>query len=216
LDRVVDAALDILDTEGQAGLSMRRLGQALNREAMSLYRYARNKGALLDGLVDRVLGDLHIDPDAVDWQQELHKIAREFRELTLAHPHVLPLLLTRPLDTALGQRPPRTLRHMEDFLTLLTRAGFTPAAALQAYRLFFAFLHGHMLEELQHLVEDPDQDIDLLRLGLHRLAPRQFPLLRSLASELAGYDAAHEFDIDIDLLITGIEARLFTPAPKKA
>jgi hypothetical protein len=67
------------------------------------------------------------------------------------------------------------LRPLEDFLELLIRAGFSPAGALHAYRLFFGFLHGHVLDELQDLIEDPDEADDLLRLGLHRLPTANSP-----------------------------------------
>jgi hypothetical protein len=56
-----------------------------------------------------------------------------------------------------------------------------PAGALHAYRLFFGFLHGHILDELQELIDNPDEIDDLLRLGLHRLPRHQFPHLRALA-----------------------------------
>jgi hypothetical protein len=77
--------------------------------------------------------------------------------------------------------PPGTLRPLEDVLALLTRAGFSGPDALHIYRALFGFLHGHVLNELQELVENPDETDDLLRLGLHRLPIGEFPLLRSLA-----------------------------------
>ncbi len=204
-DRVVDAALHIVDTEGIEALSMRRLAQALDREAMSLYHYATNKAALLEGVVELVLSELTVNPDATDWRQELRELARDFRHLALAHPHVVPLLITRPLSTPLGLRPPGTLRPLEDFLTLLTRAGFTPTHALHAYRLFFGFLHGYVLDELQEIVDNPDETDDLLRLGLHRLPRTQFPHLRALASELANYDGAAHLDQGVEMMLTGLQ-----------
>ena len=50
-DRITAAALQIVDTEGSKALTMRRLGQALDRKVMTLYRYVPSKGALLDGVV---------------------------------------------------------------------------------------------------------------------------------------------------------------------
>jgi len=173
---------------------MRRLAQALDREAMSLYRYAHTKAALLDGVVELVLSELTVNPAADDWRQELRELARDFRHLALAHPDMVPLLVTRPLSTPLGLRPPDTLRPVEDFLELLTHAGFTPHHALRAYRLFFGFLHGHILDELQEIVDNPEETDDLLRLGLHRLPRTQFPHLRALAPELASYDGAAYLD----------------------
>ncbi len=58
---------------------------------------------------------------------------------------------------------------------LLTRAGFSGPDALHIYRALFGFLHGHVLNELQELIENPDETDDLLRLGLHRLPIREFP-----------------------------------------
>jgi hypothetical protein len=67
------------------------------------------------------------------------------------------------------------LRPLENFPELLIRAGFSPADALHAYRLFFGFLHGHILDEIQDLIDNPDEADDLLRLGLHRLPAANSP-----------------------------------------
>jgi AcrR family transcriptional regulator len=125
--RITAAALQIVDTEGSQALTMRRLGQALDRKVMTLYRYVPSKDALLDGVVARVLTDLAINPAAADWRQELRDL------------------------------------H-----------------ALHAYRLFFGFLHGHIVDELQEIIDNPDEANDLLRLGLHRLPRREFPRTRQL------------------------------------
>ena len=97
------------------------------------------------------------------------------------------LLLTRPVATAFGLRPPATLRPVEHFLELLTTAGSPAADALRIHRAYVGFLYGHLLAELQDTIVNPDETDDLLRLGLHQLPPRQFPILRSLASDLADY-----------------------------
>jgi hypothetical protein len=109
-DRITAAALQIVDTEGSQALAMRRLGQALNRKVMTLYRYVPSKDALLDGVVTRVLTHLAINPAAADWRQELRNLATSFRGLALAHPNAIPLLVTQPLASPLGQRPPATFR----------------------------------------------------------------------------------------------------------
>jgi AcrR family transcriptional regulator len=107
-DRITAAALQIVDTEGSQALTMRRLGQALDRKVMTLYRYIPSKDALLDGVVARVLTDLAINPAAADWRQELRDLATTFRGLVLAHPNAVPLLVTRPLTSPLGngRQPP--------------------------------------------------------------------------------------------------------------
>ncbi len=212
-ERVLAAALHIVDTEGLEALSMRHLAHALHREAMTLYRYAPSKTALLDGLVELVLRDLHINPHAADWRQELRDLAHDFQRLARTHPNVMPLLVTRPPATPLGLRPPGTLRPLEDFLQLLTSAGFTPTDALHAYRLFFGFLHGHALAELQELVEHPEETDDQLRRGLRRLPPDEFPQLRALATPLASYDAAAHLDQGVEMMITGLQSHFQTTPP---
>ena len=213
-DLVLTTALQIIDRDGADGLSMRRLARALDRDPMILYRHAPGKAALLDGVAETVLAQLKVDPADPDWAGQLRAVARDYRALALAHPHVVPLLVTRPLATPLALRPPGTLRPLEDILALLTRAGFSGADALHIYRALFGFLHGHVLNELQELVDNPDETDDLLRLGLHRLPIGQFPLLRSLAPVLAAYDGAAELERGLDILLTGLATTL--PPPDSA
>jgi len=180
-ERLLAAALEIVDRDGVDGLSMRQLARALGRDPMSLYRHTADKAAVLDGLAELVLA-----------------------ELVLAHPNVVPLLVTQPLTTPLSLRPLSTLRPLEDFLELLIKAGFSAPVALRAYRSFTGFLYGHVLNELQALVDNPDETDDLLRLGLHRLPVREFPRLRALSSALARYDGAAELEQGLGLLLTSL------------
>jgi AcrR family transcriptional regulator len=206
-------ALQIIDRDGTEALSIRRLGQALGRDPMTLYRHAPNKAALLDGVVELVLDQLTVDTTNGDWTAQLRTVGRAFRSLALAHPHVVPLLVTRPLATPLGLRPLGTLRPLEAMLDLLTRAGFNPPDALHIYRSFFGFLQGHILNELQELVANPEETDDLLRLGLHRLPIHSFPLLRSLAPVLARYDGAAELERGMDIILTGLQTQLPPTSP---
>src|SRR6202050_3650643 len=207
-DAVLAAALDIIDRDGADALSMRRLARALDRDPMILYRHAPGKAALLDGVAETVLSQLQVDCADPDWAGQLREVARRFRALALAHPHVVPLIVTRPLATPLGLRPLGTLRPLEDILALLTRAGFSGSDALHIYRALFGFVHGHILDELQELVENPDETDDLLRLGLHRLPIGEFPLLRSLAHAPARYDGAAGLERGPDTLLAGLATTL--------
>lgn len=201
---VLTAALSIIDEEGVEGLSMRRLGKALDRNPMTLYRYAANKAALLDGVVETVLEELVIDPADDNWRNQLHAVAYEYRRLALEHPNVVPLLVTRPLSTPLGLRPPGTLRYLEAILEMLLRAGFTAEEALHIFRAVFGFLNGHILNELQEVVENPEETDDLLRLGLHRLPLNEFPRLRAMATIMAHYDGRDELERGLKILLDGL------------
>ena len=212
-DLVLRAALKIIDEGGVEQLSLRRLGRDLHRDPTTLYHYASNKAGLLDGVAELVLDQLTLDATDPDWAGQLRAMARSFRRLALAHPNVVPLLVTRPLATPLALRPLGTLRPLEAILQLLTRAGFTGADALHVYRSLFGFLHGHVLNELQDLVHNADETDDVLRLGLHRLPLQQFPLLRELAPVLASYDGAAELERGLDMLLSGLQAQLPSRQP---
>lgn len=205
-DEVMAAAVELIDSEGLDRLTMRRLGQRVGRDAMSLYRYAPNRDGLLDEVVESVLSELPPFPGERPWQEELRDGAHAFRRVALAHPHVVPLLVTRPLKTPLGLRPLSVLRHLEGFLTLLIGQGFTPGEALRAYRSYMVLLSGHILNELQEAVVDEEETIDLLRLGLHRLPVKDFPTIRGLADILATYDGAAELDRGLDNFLRALEA----------
>lgn len=207
-DQVLAAAVRVIDADGLEGLTMRRLGQELDRDPMTLYRYTPNRAALLDGVAERVLDELDLPTDGSQWQVVLRRVARDFRTLALAHPHVVPLLVTRPPMTPLGLRPLGTLRPLERMLELLTDAGFPPADALHVYRTYFGFLFGSILNELQEVTKDAEESEALLRLGLHRLPAATFPHLRALASELASFDGAAELDLGLEALLTGLHVQL--------
>ncbi|MBN9112600.1 MAG: TetR/AcrR family transcriptional regulator C-terminal domain-containing protein [Pseudonocardia sp.] len=212
LDRrtVLTEALRMIDRDGVESLSMRRLGRALGRDPMRLYRFAASKDELLDDVVELVLSELEVpSPDAVsNWEAVLRRCAHSFRELALAHPHAVPLLVMRPLGTPLGLRPQGTLRPLEAIVDLLIGAGFDQKGALHGYRLFMGFLHGHVLNEVQEQVADPDETDDLLRLGLHRLPAKDFPRIRALAHELATFDGRAELDEGLDIVLAGLVQQL--------
>jgi AcrR family transcriptional regulator len=206
---VLSAALALVDADGVEALSMRRLGAALGRDPMRLYRHASSKDDLLDGVVEFALSELPVPalPESGDCEEALRHTAHAFRALALAHPHVVPLMVTRPLATPLAMRPLGTLRPLEALLDLFIEAGFDGCRALHAYRLYIGFLYGHVLNELQERVQDPDESDDLLRLGLHRLPAGEFPRLRALAGELAAYDGERELDEGLDIILAGLLPR---------
>src|SRR3981081_4453821 len=98
---VFATALEMIDRYGADALSMRRLGAALGRDPVILYRHAPGKDARLDGVAETVLDTRRGGPARPDWAAQLRAVAREYRALALAHPNVVPLLVTRPLATPL-------------------------------------------------------------------------------------------------------------------
>lgn len=203
-DRIVDAAIGIIDEHGLPSLSMRRLGSLLGVEAMSLYRYVPGREQLLDAVVERMVGEMSNDPDVLDspehgWQDYLQRLAHGIRRVALAHPKAFPLVASRPAEAPWLRPPLRSLTWVEAFLDGLHSEGFGDAAIVGAYRAFTSFLLGHLLLEVAALGADLgpldviDEEPD------PTLAP--FPHVMRLAHQLREDHAAVEFDDALEELL---------------
>lgn len=157
--RIIRAAIAFIDESGLPGLSMRRLGNELGVEAMSLYRYVPGRESLLDGVVDAVIDEMRDDDQILDeprdgWQDFLQRLAHGVRRVALAHPKVFPLIASRPPEAPWLRPPLRSLQWVEAFLNGLISEGFSDEAAVTAYRAYTSFLLGHLLLEVSALGGD--------------------------------------------------------------
>lgn len=152
LDReiIVTAALRFIDAKGAQGLTMRGLGQELEVEAMSLYRYVSGREDLLEAVVTLMLDGLQADLDGSlteSWQGYLQTVAHAVRRIAMDHPEAFPLVATRH-PAAPWLRPPlRSLEVVEHFLRTLRGYGFTDQQVVEVYRAYTSFLLGHLLLE---------------------------------------------------------------------
>ncbi|MER5944035.1 TetR/AcrR family transcriptional regulator [Streptomyces sp. NPDC001928] len=190
-ERVLAAALELVDREGLSALSMRRLGSELGVEAMALYRYAAGKDALLDGLVEALYLELEDRlaegpaPGPSEWRADLHRIALITYEVCLAHPQVVPLIATRMMAVPLARRPPAVLRDHERVLALLRGAGLDEERTAAVFHAYTAWVLGYVSVELRAMVDNPDEPDPAFRLGLHRMPSQELPTLRAIAPALA-------------------------------
>src|SRR5215208_2061633 len=127
--RILEAAVRFADREGLEALSMRKLGSELGVEAMSLYNHVPNKGALFDGMVEVLLGELEVPPEDESWERRGREAYGAFRRLAHGRPNGWPLVVTRPPDTMAGGW------RVAGFLRALGEAGFDPETALYAFRV---------------------------------------------------------------------------------
>ena len=153
-EAIVKAAVDLLDREGLAALSMRRLGDELGAGAASLYWHVGSKDGLLDLVLDEIIGEHQVpDPDPARWQEQLKEVARHQRRVTLRHPYVVRISIGRiPMG-------PNALQYSERVLAILRAGGLPPRLAVQGYLLLIATVNGFTVDETG--VEDggaPDRD----------------------------------------------------------
>ncbi|MFI8497763.1 TetR/AcrR family transcriptional regulator [Streptomyces sp. NPDC085524] len=214
---VLAAAVALVDRDGLAALTMRRLATDLGVEPMAIYRYTAGKEALLDGLVEAFFAEvnerLRTSAEAgadearspgADWRAELRRIARAFASAVHAHPEILPVVATRPLSVPMARRPTPLLQLTEHILAVLGRAGFDDATTLTIYRAFVAWNLGCLLVDKRQVVDNPEEPDLILRLGLHRLPAAEYPRLRTLVPRLAEYDDERELVTGLDGLLSRI------------
>jgi AcrR family transcriptional regulator len=210
-EKILAAAVQLIDDEGLRGFTMRSLGARLGVEAMALYRYVYGRDALLDGIVEHVIDDLYTDPDmqftAPHWEDYLVRLAHGVRRIALTHPEVFPLIATRP-PAAPWLRPPlRSLRWMESFLAALRACGFSDEAAVAAYRGYSSFLLGHLLLEVSALGADTAPIAQPDPQAASETDLSGYPLLQHLQPLLAQNRSAEEFEKSLESLLDRLAAQ---------
>jgi AcrR family transcriptional regulator len=201
-ERVLHAAVEIADGTGIESLTMRKLGQALGVEAMSLYNHVANKGDLLDGMVDVVFGEIDLPSADVDWKAAMRARARSVREALGRHRWAIGLMESR---TSPG---PATLRHHDAVLGCLRGAGFSIEMTAHAYALLDSYIYGFALQEASLPFDDAEGTAEVAQEILGQFAADQYPHLTELAVEHVlrpGYAFADEFEIGLDIILDGLE-----------
>jgi AcrR family transcriptional regulator len=199
-DRVLEAAITLADEDGLEGLSMRRLGQRLGVEAMSLYNHVANKDDLLEGIVDRVAAEFERAPIDTDWRDAIRQAAISAHQALLRHPWACTLMLTS------GGVSPGRLNYMEWILATCRRAGFSPAMTHHAYHALDSHIMGFTLWVVNFPAADKlsDQVASFLR----DLAIGDYPYLAEHIEQHlrpSTVDGRSEFEFGLDLILDGLE-----------
>jgi AcrR family transcriptional regulator len=195
-ERILQAAVRLVDEQGLEALSMRRLGQELGVQAMSLYNHVPSKAALLYGILERVLSEMNplYGPDA-DWRERLRAGMGAFRQVGLAHPRVF-ALNTRPWPGAASQRAKEDMQTLSD-------AGFPPKQSVFAFYALVSYVVGFVSRETATLMRDPAELSEgLLAVPLELVAARQ-ELHDKFASVAADNDEA--FELGLEAMLDGLE-----------
>jgi AcrR family transcriptional regulator len=204
-EKVLAAALEIVDAEGLDALSFRRLAAHFGVTPMALYRYVESKEALLDGIGDLVLEKLELpNASAGDWRDQLRALAHSFRSQLLAHPAVGPIFLGRPLFTPAG------LRVADALLGLFRGAGFSTEDAVLRYQQAARYLLALVMLETgsgsQLGADERAERARLARITFETLPVDQYPHLVEAASALASpHDPEQAFESGVELLVAGLE-----------
>lgn len=210
-DRVLQAAVGLADRDGFTALTMRNLAQELGVEAMSLYHHVRNKDALLDGVVDRVVGEINeaagrLDAPSpeVDWKTAMRRRILAAREVLLRHPWVPTVIETRT------RMSPAILLYFEGVLGLMRAGGFSYDLAHHGLHALGSRALGFTQELFapDDVAEDEAADLEMFEQMADHL-PHLVALMSEIAhdddSMLGWCDDQGEFEFGLDLILDGLE-----------
>ena len=208
LDRaqIVAGAVAFADAHGIDGLSMRKLGESLGVEAMSLYNHISNKSDLLAGMIDVVFAEIDL-PDSGGsalWTDELRTRSNSLREALARHPWAISLMDSSPTPG------PHTLRHHNAVIGCLRAAGFTVAMTAHAFSAIDSYVYGFAMQEKSLPFETPEETTELANAILESFPEGLYPHLREMAIEHVlkpGYRYRDEFGLGLEILLEGLDNR---------
>jgi AcrR family transcriptional regulator len=206
-DRILEAALRLADDGGLESLSMRKLGQSLGVEAMSLYNHVANKADLIDGIVDLVMAETNPPSASEDWDVAIRASAVSIHDALRKHPWAASLLMLRP-------RPAR-LRYMDSLLQRLRDAGFSAETTFTTYHVLDGHIFGFSLWENSHIYT-AEQVAEMEELFQKTITLETYPHLREHAEQHFAEGPHRDvsaFEFALDLILDGLKRDLETATP---
>lgn len=200
-ERIVEAALDIIDGEGLARMTMPTVAARLGVGTMSLYRHVRDKADLVEAVADRIFEDLEVPSGgAGDWRGRVVGYLLGWRRLAIAHPALADILAARPLGTR------RLYEHLETCMAVLREAGFGDRDAVRTFFALFSYVFGFVLWELPRAygavldtyATDQRDDID-------ELPADRFPELSRVRDLLSTNASEEQFVFGLERLVDCLE-----------
>ncbi|MCP5024449.1 MAG: TetR family transcriptional regulator [bacterium] len=198
-ERVLSVALDLADETGLDSLSMRRLGQELGVQAMSLYKHVANKDDILDGIVDLVAAEIELPGIGGDWRIAMQKRATSAHRVLMRHPWATMLIVSR------ANVGPAMLRYVEATIGCLHTAGFSYAMADHAWNAIDAYVYGFTLQKLNFPFQ-PEEYAEIAKAYLPSIPVEKYPHLNGLSCQVieGKHDGVQEFEFGLDLILDGL------------
>jgi AcrR family transcriptional regulator len=201
-ERVLAAAVVLADESGVEAVSMRKLGEALGVEAMSLYNHVANKVDLLDGMIDAVFAEIVLPSAEAGWRTAMRQRAISVRQVLRRHRWAIGLMESR---TSPG---PATLTHHDAVIGVLRAGGFTIAETAHAFSALDSYIYGFALQEKGLPFEGPEQTAEVAQSIFAQFPVDRYPHFAELATQHVlqpGYDYGDEFEFGLDLILDGLD-----------
>ncbi len=201
-ERILEAALMLVDEEGIEALSMRRLAKELGVDPMAIYHHLSNKRALLSALIKEVFSGMRVMnlKGTGDWRGRVRAWALAFREVARAHPKLVPQLASHPEAAAEA-----TLESTEELYAAFEAAGMKPYQVVGAVGVVIDYLNGFALAEASGALGDPDEHRKMLEL-LDARPREELPAMRRTLEALPSEDLGTYFEFGLEVVLSGLEA----------
>jgi AcrR family transcriptional regulator len=201
-DRILEAALRVMDAEGLEAVTMRRIGRELGVEAMSLYNHVEDKDDILDGVTERAMGEFDYPPFTGDWLEDARAMAREWRRLLGLHPSVCQLLAERhkPVEGL------ASFRAMDAALGLLRSAGLSDRDAAQAFNALGSYILGYVTMEQGLMLGSDEEHAKQHDLAMDALQGSGLDNVVACLPHFADCNTDQQFEFGLDLIFRGIRA----------
>lgn len=197
---VLATALTMVDENGPAAFSMRRLAKRLGVTPMALYNHVRSKEDLLQAVAALVVDGV-VWAEYDDWRVQIRDCFRALRQACLAHPGAMPLI------EAADELPVSIFRPMELTISALRRAGLDFVDALRVYHLLTTFTLG----QIAYQTRGWSRGVDAAAVGRSmRLDPAFFPNV-SRVTDLPEWDFEASFEFGLSVILNGVAARAAGP-----
>jgi AcrR family transcriptional regulator len=205
-ERVLEAAVALADEGGIEAVSMRKLGQQLGVEAMSLYNHVANKEDLLDGMVDNVLEEVDFSEGGSDWKSAMRHQMMSARQVMIRHPWAPKVIETRTTMSA------PMMQYMDRIIGNFIEGGLSIELTHHAMHALGSRILGFS-QEMFDDSEAMEQDPQVAAVMMQQMAAA-YPNISALISQInhdeaeiigSGCDDNLEFVFAVDLILDGLE-----------
>lgn len=199
-DRIVEAALALLDEDGFEAVTMPSLAKRLGVGTMSLYRHVADKDDLVDAIAERVLSGVVVpDGDADDWEGRVVGYLRALRDAALAHPALSRILSDRGLTVG------PVFEQLEAVHAVLRAAGFSDLGAVRTFYTLLTYVFGFIVWELPRVHQQPAVAYTAAwNDALDQLDPTDYPSLHALRRQLGTTASSEQFEYGLQHLVSSL------------
>ncbi|MFE7558677.1 TetR/AcrR family transcriptional regulator [Kitasatospora sp. NPDC057500] len=199
-ERIVEAALRIVDAEGMDALSMRRVGQELGTGAASLYAHVGSKEELLELVLDLVYAGIELEPaDPGRWQEQVKRLLRNSRAALLAHRDLAKAAVVANVPVT-----PHAMDIAEAMLAMLRAGGLDERTAAYGVDLLGLYTTATAFEASTRGGADTEEFTGRVRDYFATIPAERYPMITSMAAALTRNVGEERFEFGLDILVAGL------------